>query len=253
MGGCGVPGGAAPTCQQTPLLRYTPSRAPSRPTLLRVQPGSAPSSLMSARPLPPTACQGLRHTAANWGSWGNNTPTTALSQTRNPPTRSTEQIKHCTAAVELTGVHCPPSPPSVFCVPWLGSGLRLTEPCGSAMQLQCFSHGLDAEQTAVCTGVWVLTGCGCCSLPPHTGDPQGNGATNPKHDIMARELFAALCFSLQEKVGFAGADSRCVTSAIAAAPHFAAGFALQIKSRRRSFSSTVGSSQKYVFISPQKE
>lgn len=173
MGGCGVPGGAAPTCQQTPLLRYTPSRAPSRPTLLRVQPGSAPSSLMCARPLPPTACQGLRHTAANWGSWGNNTPTTALSQTRNPPTRSTEQIKHCTAAVELTGVHCPPSPPSVFCVPWLGSGLRLTEPCGSAMQLQCFSHGLDAEQTAVCTGVWVLTGCGCWeqagAVPsPHT-------------------------------------------------------------------------------------
>lgn len=69
-------------------------------------------------------------------------------------------------------------------------------------------------------------GSGRVLFPPHTGDPQGNGATNLKRDNVVRELFSALCFSLQENVGFAGADSRCLTSAIAAALHFAAGFAL---------------------------
>lgn len=94
-------------------------------------------------------------------------------------------------------------------------------------------------------------GAGESSTP--TGDWEGNEEANPKHCIVARELFSSVCFSPQEKTGFFWESDSCfVTSDITTALLFAVWFVLQVKSSRQRFSSVLGSSQKYAFISPQK-
>lgn len=147
-------------------------------------------------------------------------------------------------------------PPAVVGVPWL-------LPWGGRCGHRPVIRGVVGTAEGACAaggrgwgsplGVLSHLPWGAWESSTPTGDWQGNEEANPKHCIVVRELFSSVCFSLQEKTGFFWESDSCfVTSDITTALLFAVWFVLQVKSSRQRFSSVLGSSQKYAFISPQK-